>query len=255
MAAISATLMLNWVRAARPSSSLLETVAWTTVRALHAPPISAPPSPQVVRCTCDERYHSYVHEDVLTMRMLGSVTIVGATQGAPPESAAKFSSGGFSNIFSAATYQKEAISGYLTQLGNTNAGLFNTTGRAYPDISAAGVNYQVNIGGTIASVSGTSASTPLVASMVALLNDKLVAAGKPAMGFLNPFLYSTGASAFTDITTGNNPGCGTNGFPAVKGWDPVSRASKLHGLHMPHLILTSLPCRSPVWVRRTSTNS
>ncbi|KAI1781926.1 peptidase S8/S53 domain-containing protein [Ganoderma leucocontextum] len=91
-----------------------------------------------------------------------------------------------------------------------------------PYISAAGVNYQVNIGGEISSVSGTSASTPLVASMIALLNDRLVAAGKPTMGFLNPFLYSTGASAFTDITTGSNPGCGTNGFPASKGWDPVT---------------------------------
>lgn len=155
-----------------------------------------------------------------------SVTVVGATQGAPPESAAKFSSGGFSNIFSVAAYQKTAVSSYLTQLGKTNAGLFNTTGRGYPDISTAGVNYQVEIGGKVASVSGTSASTPLVASMVALINDRLVAAGKPTLGFLNPFLYSTGVSAFTDITTGSNPGCGTNGFPALKGWDPVSRVSR-----------------------------
>lgn len=25
---------------------------------------------------------------------------------------------------------------------------------------------------------------------------------------------------FTDITKGSNPGCGTLGFPAAKGWDP-----------------------------------
>ena len=25
---------------------------------------------------------------------------------------------------------------------------------------------------------------------------------------------------FHDITEGNNPGCGTNGFPAASGWDP-----------------------------------
>jgi tripeptidyl-peptidase-1 len=24
------------------------------------------------------------------------------------------------------------------------------------------------------------------------------------------------------ITTGSNPGCNTNGFDAVKGWDPVT---------------------------------
>lgn len=71
-------------------------------------------------------------------------------------------------------------------------------------------------------VGGTSCSSPIFASVVALLNDRLVAAGKPVLGFLNPFLYSTGASALNDITTGSNPGCNTNGFPAVAGWDPVS---------------------------------
>ncbi len=25
-----------------------------------------------------------------------------------------------------------------------------------------------------------------------------------------------------DIVEGNNPGCGTNGFEAVKGWDPLT---------------------------------
>ena len=27
---------------------------------------------------------------------------------------------------------------------------------------------------------------------------------------------------FNDITNGTNPGCGTVGFTAVKGWDPVT---------------------------------
>lgn len=45
------------------------------------------------------------------------------------------------------------------------------------------------------------------------------------LGFLNPFLYQTGFSqntnnAFFDITTGSNPGCGTDGFYAQAGWDP-----------------------------------
>lgn len=45
-------------------------------------------------------------------------------------------------------------------------------------------------------------SSPIFASVIALLNDELVAAGKSPLGFLNPFLYSTGASALADITTG-----------------------------------------------------
>jgi tripeptidyl-peptidase-1 len=30
------------------------------------------------------------------------------------------------------------------------------------------------------------------------------------------------ASGFHDITKGTNPGCGTLGFSASKGWDPVT---------------------------------
>ena len=58
--------------------------------------------------------------------------------------------------------------------------------------------------------------------IIALLNDRLIAAGKSPLGFLNPFLYSTGASAFNDITSGTNPGCNTDGFPATTGWDPIT---------------------------------
>ena len=159
--------------------------------------------------------------------MSPSVTVVGATTGTAPETAADFSSGGFSNVFAAPSYQAEAVSGYLSILGDTNAGLFTAAGRAYPDVAAQGVAYQVNIGGAVSPVSGTSASTPLFASVAALLNDRLIAAGKPAMGFMNPFLYSTGAGALNDVTSGSNPGCGTDGFPAEAGWDPVSGGSAL----------------------------
>ncbi|KAI0675073.1 family S53 protease-like protein [Trametes maxima] len=150
------------------------------------------------------------------------VTVVGATQGTAPETAAPFSSGGFSNYFSAPKYQSGAVSGYLKTLGSTNSGLFNASGRAYPDVSAAGSSYQVTVNGSVTSVDGTSASTPLFASIVSLLNDRLLSAAEQPMGFLNPLLYSRGKSALNDVTQGNNPGCGTNGFPAAAGWDPVT---------------------------------
>lgn len=66
------------------------------------------------------------------------------------------------------------------------------------------MNYTIIYDGVANSVSGTSASAPTFASIVALLNDALISAGKPALGFLNPLLYSKGASAFTDITTGES---------------------------------------------------
>lgn len=45
-----------------------------------------------------------------------------------------------------------------------------------------------------------------------MLNDARLSAGKTALGFLNPFLYSVGYTALNDITEGRNPGCQTEGF-------------------------------------------
>ncbi|KAI0261746.1 subtilisin-like protein [Gloeopeniophorella convolvens] len=150
------------------------------------------------------------------------LTSVGATQNVNPEIAADFSAGGFSNYFSTPSWQTDAKAAYLAQLGNTNSGKFNTSGRAYPDVSALGTDVEIIYQGKARGVDGTSCASPIFASVVALVNDRLIAAGKSPLGFLNPFLYSTGASAFKDITSGSNPGCNTNGFPAAKGWDPVT---------------------------------
>lgn len=84
---------------------------------------------------------------------------------------------------------------------------------------------------------GTSAASPVVAAIIALLNDARLRAGKPALGFLNIWLYQTGYKGLTDITGGGSVGCdgidGQSGQPvagggivpyaswnATKGWDP-----------------------------------
>ncbi|KAL0573727.1 hypothetical protein V5O48_008223 [Marasmius crinis-equi] len=149
------------------------------------------------------------------------ITSVGGTTQTNPEVAVSFSGGGFSNYFARPSYQDATVTAFLNDLGTTNSGLFNTTGRAYPDLAAQGTSFQVIIGGRTASVGGTSASSPTVAGIIALLNDVRLAAGKSSLGFLNPFIYQNGA-AFNDITSGNNPGCGTDGFTAGAGWDPVT---------------------------------
>ena len=150
------------------------------------------------------------------------MTSVGSTQGINPETAAPFTSGGFSNIFAQPDYQADAVAGYLKTLGNTNQGLFNASGRAFPDVATQGVQFAINVGGQFQGVDGTSASSPTFASVVALLNDARLNAGQAPLGFLNPLLYSQGAAALNDITSGNNPGCDTDGFPAMPGWDPVT---------------------------------
>ncbi|KAH9948990.1 peptidase S8/S53 domain-containing protein [Amylocystis lapponica] len=150
------------------------------------------------------------------------LTSVGATTGINPETAADFSAGGFSNIFPTPSYQAADVSAFLTTLGSTYSGLYNASGRGYPDVSTQGVNFFIGYEDAIYTVDGTSCASPTFASIIALLNDELLAAGKSTLGFLNPWLYSTAASAFNDVTSGDNPGCNTNGFTAGTGWDPVT---------------------------------
>lgn len=130
------------------------------------------------------------------------MTSVGATTGTI-ETAATLSSGGFSNYFNRPSYQAGAVSRYLAALGKTDIDRYNSSGRGFPDVSAQGENLEIYVGGSAKSVSGTSCSSPIFASVIALLNDRLIAAGKSPLGFLNPFLYSaSGAAALNDITTG-----------------------------------------------------
>ncbi|KAH9923703.1 family S53 protease [Epithele typhae] len=152
------------------------------------------------------------------------LTSVGATQGTSPETAAYFSSGGFSNYFPTPEYQADDVADYLAALGSdTYAGRFNASGRAFPDVAAQGVDFEIVVDGKTEAVSGTSCSSPLYASVISLVNDRLIAARESPMGFLNPFLYSAaGRAALTDITSGSNPGCLSSGFPARAGWDPVT---------------------------------
>lgn len=114
-----------------------------------------------------------------------------------------------------------AVASYLDFLGSTNSGKFNTSGRAFPDMSAQSENFIIAWDGEFGTVDGTSCSTPFFAGMVALLNNELINGGGAPLGFLNPLIYSA-TDAFTDITSGDNPGCNTNGFSATTSWDPVT---------------------------------
>jgi tripeptidyl-peptidase-1 len=160
------------------------------------------------------------------------VTAVGGTYQFNPEVAAldpRFkttftSGGGFSYYFPRPSYQDAAVSQYLTNNNNfpAYAGFYNGTGRAYPDIAAQSVNYSTVWNGRVSPVDGTSAATPAAAAVIALVNDALLAAGKSTLGFLNPWLYQGGYTAFTDVLNGSSAGCETNGFPAGVGWDAVT---------------------------------
>ncbi|KAI0349765.1 family S53 protease-like protein [Trametes cingulata] len=155
------------------------------------------------------------------------VTSVGGTQSFSPEEAWTGSSGGFSNYYARPSYQDSAVSSYLSKHGDVNQGRFNASGRAFPDIAAKADNFVIYEAGIFFHIQGTSAASPTVASIIALINDRLASKGRPPLGFLNPWLYKEGYKAFTDINTGNSSvRCSQNdtlrGFEAVDGWDPVT---------------------------------
>ncbi|KAH8984507.1 subtilisin-like protein [Lactarius akahatsu] len=150
------------------------------------------------------------------------VTAVGGTMNLEPEVAASLSGGGFSDIFKRPDYQEQAVTAFLQRLGNRYRGKYNATSRGIPDISAQAMDIPIYLEGIYRVGEGTSASTPIVASIISLLNDYLISQGKVTLGFLNPWLYGPGKSGLTDITSGSNPGCNTRGFSAIEGWDPVT---------------------------------
>lgn len=148
---------------------------------------------------------------------------------------------GFSNYFSRPSYQKTEIDSYFeshdpgypyynfngqdfslpsNNIG-ANGGLYNRAGRGFPDVSANGANYQFYLDGILGPEWGTSLSAPIWASVITLINEKRLEHGKGPVGFINPVLYEH-PEALKDITSGHNPGCGTSGFEAVEGWDPVT---------------------------------
>jgi subtilase family serine protease len=78
-------------------------------------------------------------------------------------------------------------------------------------------------------IGGTSASSPQLAGLVALVNQERHALGKQSIGYLNPVLYTLPASDFNDIvshtfnsvTIGDNAlfGFSVPGMPTTPGWD------------------------------------
>jgi len=133
------------------------------------------------------------------------------------------SGGGFSEYFPRPRYQEKIVKNYLGSFVKDQfKGLYNPAGRAYPDVSAIGMNLTTIWDGKLKPTGGTSASTPVVASIFALVNDALITAGRPPLGFLNPWLYAGGYKAFNDVQSGSAVGCDMDGFEASTGWDAVT---------------------------------
>jgi subtilase family serine protease len=104
--------------------------------------------------------------------------------------------------------------------------------------------YKIAVDGELVTVSGTSASAPVFAGMLSLVNSQRVAAGKSTLGWVNPLLYKYYDSFTNDITEGDKNSCGAlevgydsddyyssyyfyhkccdEGFYPTTGWDPIT---------------------------------
>lgn len=193
---------------------------------------------------------------------VGATTLIGNDTSSGEEAVSSFGSGGgFSNIFELPSWQASAVQQFTANYApDYGPNVYNDSGvaRGFPDVAAIGLNVATVFNGSKSlpypcceapilcsrdhcsnlsielknmlirgyalatyGVGGTSASAPIFAGIVTLLNEARIAAGKGPLGFLNPTLYAN-PDAFNDITIGSNPGCGTGGFNATPGWDPVT---------------------------------
>uniref|UniRef100_A0A093V056 Aorsin n=1 Tax=Talaromyces marneffei PM1 TaxID=1077442 RepID=A0A093V056_TALMA len=163
------------------------------------------------------------------------------------------SAGGFSNYFARPWYQEIAIEEYfhignpsypyysgLNVNVNTTKGLYNRIGRGIPDISANGAYFESFLNGRLVHFFGSSLASPLFASVINLINEERLAIGKSSVGFINPVLYLN-PWVLNDITNGTNLGCGTEGFPAVKGWDPSTGLGTPNYSKLQELFVKLLP--------------
>jgi tripeptidyl-peptidase I len=124
--------------------------------------------------------------------------------------------GGFSSldVNLIGKWQVDAVNAWTKTKGAR--GYTNTSRRACPDLAIYDSGFYTVQGGSDQPIGGTSAAAPTLAGMISSINGHLLDAGKPTLGFLNPFLYQN-AKAFLDITKGGN-----NGFDATVGYDPAS---------------------------------
>ena len=117
--------------------------------------------------------------------------------------------GGVSDTFPLPSWQKAANVPPSVNPGNRKA-------RGLPDLAGDAdplTGYRVAVDGSNAVVGGTSAVAPLVAGLIALLNQALTG----PVGYLNPDLYKKlgiTPGTFRDVTQGNN-----GAYQARPGWD------------------------------------
>ncbi len=118
--------------------------------------------------------------------------------------------GGVSEYFPLPSYQSQTNIPASASTGFKGRGLPDVAGNADPN-----TGYNVLVDGQQLVIGGTSAVAPLMAGLMALVNEK----NKKNAGFINPQLYAN-PKLCRDITKGDNITTSTGkGYKAGAGWD------------------------------------
>ena len=129
--------------------------------------------------------------------------------------------GGVSSHFPLADYQAKANVPLQIDTKFKGRGVPDVAGNADPN-----TGYNVLVDGQQLVIGGTSAVAPLMAGLIALLNEQY----KKSSGFIHPEIYAN-QGVFRDITEGNNKTTTANtGYTAGPGWDACSGWGVLSGL-------------------------
>lgn len=138
------------------------------------------------------------------------------------ESADSATGGGVSNYFALPDYQQKAKVPVALDT--------KFKGRGVPDVAAdadPNTGYKVLVDGQQMVIGGTSAVAPLMAGLIALVNEQK----KKPVGFIHPQLYASPATLCRDITSGNNKTTSKKtGYSAASGWDACTGWGVLYKL-------------------------
>jgi kumamolisin len=156
--------------------------------------------------------------------------------------------GGVSAIFPRPSWQSSVT------LKSVNPG--SIVGRCIPDL-AANADWTVSpyllvVDGAPQPNGGTSAATPLVASLIALINAKRASGDR--IGYLTPLLYQVsanggqtiGAIGCTDVIAGNNITAKAGGYTAGPGYDAVSGWGTPNGVALMGILTKATSAKSAV---------
>jgi kumamolisin len=139
-----------------------------------------------------------------------------------PYTATAGGGGGSSSFEKRPWWQSSSLPGASGKRVVPDIAAFADESPGYPIVCSGGVKSCPAGGQTLTFVGGTSASTPLVAGMIALWHQQAANQGLPKPGFVAPLLYRLAQkqpAAFQDVTQGSNALFGGSCCAAAPGFD------------------------------------